>query len=122
MIFNFGGFKFDITMINGVNIESDFGINKNDRLLNYPAYFRANFGDVTINLECKTLPFKKHGNKALKPLYDLANSAKNHALVSGAGEFLGFFVITNISENRSVFDNSGRFFVQNFNLTLKGVK
>lgn len=121
MLYNLGGFKFDITMLNSFDLQSEFGISSNERISNTPMFFRANLGKTSLELNCKTLPFAKHANSALKPLYELATKALPYALVSGTGRYVGKFVITKINENRAIFDNAGRFFTQNFTLTLERV-
>lgn len=91
----------------------------NIELNNYKAFFSSYKGGETINLSCKTLPFRKDGNKALDGLYALASLRVGLPLVSGTGDYLGRYIILNIIENISVFDSSGRFFYQNFSLELE---
>ncbi|PSM51374.1 phage P2 GpU family protein [Campylobacter blaseri] len=119
MVLVLGGYEFSWQMINNMGLESEFGLSENERVANYPSLFRANLGKQNITLNCKTLPFAKHGNSALKPLYDLASLGLSYPLVSGNGEYFGRFVIEKISENRAIFTKDGHFFTQTFNLTLK---
>ena len=119
MVLNLGGFKFEWHMVEGINIESEFGIGFNERILNTPAFFRASLGKSKITLDCKTLPFKKDGNSALDPLYALANDGLSYPLVSGSGKYLGRYVVVKISETRAIFTQSGAFLAQNFTLELE---
>lgn len=119
MVLSLGGFKFDWHMADGMSFESEFGISSNERILNTPAYFRANLGKTKVSLECKTLPFRKHGNSALDPLYLLANAGGSYPLVSGTGRYLGRYVILRIGDVRSIFTPSGGFLAQSFSLELE---
>ncbi|MGP1450281.1 MAG: phage tail protein [Wolinella sp.] len=116
MILNLGGFSFMI--VDGLNLESEFGINKSEVVQNHALLFRANLGGESVNLEAHTLPL--HGDKqsALKALYELAQKGESYTLVSGYGRYFGRFAIAKISEKQEIFTNDGRFFKQSFSLEL----
>lgn len=119
MVFNLGGFKFLWYQVEGFETNSDYGISDTDRLNNYKAFFSTRKGGKTINLNCKTLPFRKDGNNALSSLYELASKRESVPLTNGKGEYFGKFIIFNIKESRTVFDKSGGFFYQNFSLEME---
>lgn len=119
MVFNLGGFKFFWYQVDVFERDSDYGISSTDRLNNYKAFFSTYKGSQTINLTCKTLPFRKDGNNALAGLYELAAKRESFPLTNAKGEYFGKFIILNISESRAVFDKSGGFFYQKFSLELE---
>ena len=119
MVLNLGGFKFSWKQVNGVSIETSFGISAQDRIQNHPALISANLGSQSLNIEGQTLPFKHDKQSALKRLYELANTRQSHTLTNGNGKYLGRYAIIKISEKQAIFTPNGAFFTQGFSLELK---
>lgn len=119
MVANLGDFIFEWQNITDMNFASESGIKGNDRIKNYPAYFRSTFGSRNITINGKTLPSHKDGNRRLEKLWELHNSGKELSFTLGTGDYLGKFVIMSISETRSVFLPSGEFLAQEFTLNLQ---
>ena len=119
MVLNLGGFSFNWKQIGDINIETEFGISTQDRIQNYPAILSANKGSQTINIAGQTLPNSGDKQTALNFLYALANARVSYPLVNGNGKYFGKFAIVKITENQTIFTQSGSFFAQNFTMELK---
>ena len=76
-------------------------------------------GDDTITLSGVLMPEFSGGKTKLDTLQRMADSGKAHALLSGSGETLGVWIITNISENHSEFFHDGKARKIEFTLSLK---
>ncbi|MDR0580191.1 MAG: phage tail protein [Campylobacteraceae bacterium] len=119
MIFSLGGFKFQNALIpNDIVKTTDYKITESERINNYVALFAVMKPREEITINCITLPNCGAGNKALEPLYALANKQQSCLLVDGRGKQYGFYVIANIEETISNFMPSGEFLGQEFSITL----
>lgn len=78
-------------------------------------------GDDTITLSGALMPELSGGQSKLDTLQRMADSGKGHVLLSGTGEVLGAWIITNISEDHSEFFSDGKARKIEFSLSLKRI-
>ena len=79
----------------------------NSRVGGRPARQYVGPGDDTITLSGVLAPEFKGSTRTLLQLREMANSGKAWALVSGAGEVFGAWVIENLTETRTVLMDNG---------------
>ena len=79
----------------------------NSRVGGRPARQYVGPGDDTITLSGVLAPEFKGSTRTLLQLREMANSGKAWALVSGAGEVFGAWVIESLTETRTVLMDNG---------------
>jgi len=119
MLFSIGGFKFEAAVIpQSLKRSTDYGISSQERVQNHAALIAAKKQKEEIEIAGVTLPKNGAGNKALEPLYALAETQKSYLLTSGRGKMFGRFAITSVEEEQGLFTDDGSFLVQSFTLKL----
>ncbi len=93
----------------------------NSRVGARPARQSVGPGDDTITLSGVLAPEFKGSARSLATLREMANSGKAWALVSGAGEVFGAWVIENLTETRTVLMDNGTARRIDFELQLAAV-
>lgn len=73
----------------------------------------------TVRLEGEAHAFFRKGIDAVNDLYDLANKAGPQQLVSGVGDVLGWWVVTDFTDTTSRFLPGGGHRNKNWTMTLK---
>lgn len=119
MIFSLDGFKFTAGVIpETLKRATDYKISETERVQNHAALFAVSKQKEEITISARTLPLHGAGNKALEPLYALAEAQKSCTLVDGRGKLYGKYVIVSIEEELELFMPSGEFLSQTFSITL----
>lgn len=73
----------------------------------------------TVRLEGQSHAFFRKGVEGVNDLFDLADQAKPQQLVSGEGDVLGWWVVTDFSDTTSKFLPGGGHRNKNWTMTLK---
>lgn len=120
MIISLGEFKFKSkTPINSIKTSLNANLTAVSRINNIPAYFAATLPTRSITIDGATLPKSTSGLKSLDQLRTILVSQMARPLTTGYGDYLGEFVLTEISDERSAFLPSGEFLGQTFSLKLE---
>lgn len=126
ILMRLGEFKFSVDTAAYDSLSRTLEIRwpSQERLWSAPAVQFTGIGEESIRLSGKVLPAFRGGLKQIDTLRELARSPERNIgepfpLVTGWGEYLGDFVITNVEEQQDTFLMMGAPGVQSFTLTLK---
>ena len=116
-----GNFRFslDTAAYNELQRSTGFTWADQARIGTNPALQFTGKEAETINLKGLIIPEYKGGLGQLKDMRKIGHEGKPLKLVSGTGEYLGEWVITNITETQNVFGQAGTPRKVEFGIALK---
>ncbi|MBZ7982698.1 phage tail protein [Campylobacter sp. RM12640] len=120
MVFALGDFTFNERHNESVTKTTDYALGFNDRINNYPAFFKNVKTKVDLEIKGHTIP-RVDGLKTLDLLKQIAESNEPQSLTNSLGEYFGLFVVVDIVEETANYLPSGAFLSQNFTIKLKKV-
>lgn len=123
MLFSLGQFTFGLLTLptDQLRRQTAWRHPSNSRVGARPARQSLGPGEDSINLSGVLAPEFKGSTRSLLTLREMANSGKAWALVSGAGEVFGAWVIESLSETRTVLIDNGAARRIEFDLQLAAV-
>ncbi len=112
-------FSIDTTAYNQLSREATWRWNEQERIGKQDLLQYTGKPGRTVKLEGESHAFFRKGVDAVNDLYDLADQQKPQQLVSGAGDVLGWWVITEFSDSSSRFLPGGGARNKNWTMTIK---
>ncbi|CAB5564704.1 phage tail protein [Citrobacter sp. wls715] len=118
MLGNFA-FSIDTTAYHQLTREASWRWSEQERIGKQDLLQYTGKPGRTVRLEGQSHAFFRKGVGAVNELFDLAEQAKPQQLVSGEGDVLGWWVVTDFSDTTSKFLPGGGHRNKNWTMTLK---
>ncbi|MBJ9641579.1 phage tail protein [Citrobacter sp. FDAARGOS_156] len=118
MLGNFA-FSIDTTAYHQLTREASWRWSEQERIGKQDLIQYTGKPGRTVRLEGQSHAFFRKGVGAVNELFDLADQAKPQQLVSGEGDVLGWWVVTDFSDTTSKFLPGGGHRNKNWTMTLK---
>lgn len=112
-------FSIDSTAYNQLTREASWRWSEQERIGKQDLLQYTGKSGRTVRLEGEAHAFFRKGVDAVNDLYDLANKAEPQQLVSGAGDVLGWWVVTDFTDTTNRFLPGGGHRNKNWTMTLK---
>jgi hypothetical protein len=112
-------FSVDTTAYNQLTREASWRWSEQERIGKQDLLQYTGKSGRTVRLEGQAHAFFRNGVDAVNDLYDLANLAAPQQLVSGVGDVLGWWVVTEFADTTSRFLPGGGHRNKNWTLAIK---
>ncbi|MGE6982863.1 phage tail protein [Kluyvera intermedia] len=112
-------FSVDTTAYNQLTREASWRWSEQERIGKQDLLQYTGKSGRTVRLEGQAHAFFRKGVEAVNDLYDLADLAAPQQLVSGVGDVLGWWVVTEFTDTTSRFLPGGGHRNKNWTMTLK---
>ncbi|HCR9728304.1 TPA: phage tail protein [Citrobacter koseri] len=112
-------FSIDTTAYNQLTREASWRWSEQERIGNQDLLQYTGKPGRTVKLEGQAHAFFRKGVDAVNDLFDLADMARPEQLVSGEGDVLGWWVVTDFSDTTNRFLPGGGHRNKNWTMTLK---